>query len=92
MNYIIKTNESILGIYTSMDAALSETELLGEILAVTDEELESLQREWRNQELKKSDWVIPITDHPERATNLTYRANLRDWPSTDSFPRIKPTL
>ena len=55
MNYIIKTNESILGVYTSMDAAVSQTELLlGEILVVTDDELESLQREWRNQELKKS--------------------------------------
>ena len=55
MNYIIKTNESILGVYTSMDAAVNQTELLGEILVVTDDELESLQREWRNHELKKRD-------------------------------------
>ena len=92
MNYIIKTNESILGIYTSMDAALSQTELLGEILVVTDDELESLQREWRNQELKKSDWVIPITDHPQHGDYIAYRQVLRDWPTTSDFPDTKPTL
>lgn len=92
MNYIIKTNESILGVYTSMDAALSQTELLGEILVVTDDELESLQREWRNQELKKSDWVIPITDHPQHGDYIAYRQALRDWPSTSDFPDTKPTL
>ena len=93
MNYIIKTNESILGVYTSMDAAVSQTELLlGEILVVTDDELESLQREWRNQELKKSDWVIPITDHPQHSDYIAYRQALRDWPSTSDFPDTKPTL
>ncbi len=93
MNYIIKTNESILGVYTSMDAAVSQTELLlGEILVVTDDELESLQREWRNQELKKSDWVIPITDHPQHSDYIAYRVALRDWPSTSDFPDTKPTL
>ena len=92
MNYIIKTKESILGVYTSMDAALNETELSGEILVVTDDELESLQREWRNQELKKSDWVIPITDHPQHSDYITYRAALREWPSTSDFPDTKPTL
>ena len=92
MNYIIKTNESILGVYTSMDAAVNQTELLGEILVVTDDELESLQREWRNQELKKSDWVIPITDHPQHSDYTAYRVALRDWPSTSDFPDTKPTL
>jgi len=49
-------------------------------------------KKWRNEELKKSDWIVPITDHPERASYLTYRANLRDWPSTEDFPNTKPTL
>jgi len=76
-----------------MDAAVSQTELLlGEILVVTDDELESLQREWRNQELKKSDWVIPITDHPQHSDYIAYRVALRDWPSTSDFPDTKPTL
>lgn len=49
-------------------------------------------REWRNLELKSTDWIVPISDHPERASYLTYRTNLRDWPSTDDFPNTKPTL
>ena len=92
MNYIIKSGEVILGVYASMSTALNETELVGEILVVTNEELENSQREWRNQELKKSDWIVPISDHPERASYLTYRANLRSWPSTSEFPGTKPTL
>lgn len=92
MNYIIKNNESVLAVYTSMGAAEIETEFAGEILAISNEELEDLQRQWRNDELKKSDWIVPITDHPERASYLTYRANLRNWPSTDDFPGTRPTL
>lgn len=75
-----------------MGAAEIETEFAGEILAISNEELEDLQRQWRNDELKKSDWIVPITDHPERASYLTYRANLRNWPSTDDFPGTRPTL
>ena len=49
-------------------------------------------KKWRNEELKKSDWIVPITDHPERESYLVYRAKLRDWPSTSDFPNTKPTL
>ena len=50
------------------------------------------ERAWRNKELLTTDWVVPLTDHPERASYLTYRTKLRDWPSTDDFPNTKPTL
>lgn len=49
-------------------------------------------REWRDLELKSTDWIVSISDHPERANYLTYRANLRGWPTTDDFPDTKPTL
>ena len=49
-------------------------------------------KKWRNQELKKSDWVIPITDHPQHGDYIAYRVALRDWPSTSDFPDTKPTL
>jgi len=49
-------------------------------------------RNWRNHELACTDWIVPLTDHPERASYLTYRTNLRNWPSTDDFPATKPTL
>ncbi len=63
---------------------------------MTDSEAMELARQeakaWRNLELATTDWVVPLTDHPERASYLTYRTKLRDWPSTDDFPAIKPTL
>jgi len=54
--------------------------------------LDFLARQWRDEELKKSDWVVAVTDHPERAAYITYRAALRSWPSTSDFPATKPTL
>lgn len=56
------------------------------------ENIEVAAKAWRDGELKLTDWIVPITDHPERASYLTYRANLRDWPSTEDFPNTKPTL
>tara|TARA_R110002020_G_C16230817_1_gene768337 strand:- start:298 stop:591 length:294 start_codon:yes stop_codon:yes gene_type:complete len=49
-------------------------------------------RSWRDQELKESDWIIPLTDYPQHAAYITYRKTLRDWPSTADFPDKKPTL
>jgi len=52
----------------------------------------SAGRSWRDQELSGSDWIVPLTDHPQRAAYITYRAALRAWPSTSDFPDTKPTL
>ena len=49
-------------------------------------------REWRDNELAATDWIMPVTDHPDRAAYVTYREELRQWPSTPSFPDTKPTL
>lgn len=49
-------------------------------------------REWRDLELKSTDWIVSISDHPERESYLTYRDSLRNWPATDDFPNTKPTL
>lgn len=63
---------------------------------MTEEEaMEFVRQEakaWRNMELATTDWVVPLTDHPERASYLTYRTKLRNWPSTDAFPETRPTL
>jgi hypothetical protein len=53
---------------------------------------ENLEKCWRNQELKNTDWIIPIEDHPQRSAYITYRQELRDWPSTDNFPNTRPTI
>ena len=49
-------------------------------------------REWRDKELKDTDWVAQTPDHPQRDAYLTYRTKLRDWPSTGDFPDTRPTL
>lgn len=56
---------------------------------VTEEET---AKNWRNGELQRTDWIVPVIDHPEHSTYLTYRQALRDWPSTSDFPDTKPTL
>ena len=48
--------------------------------------------EWRNLELLTSDWIVQVPDHPQKAEYITYRAALRDWPSTKDFPETRPTL
>ena len=48
-------------------------------------------KEWRNEELKLTDYIVPILDHSKRDLWLTYRQELRDWPSTADFPETKPT-
>ena len=50
------------------------------------------ERRWRDDELKNSDWIVQVPDHPQKTDYTTYRAALRDWPSTADFPDTKPTL
>ena len=50
------------------------------------------ERRWRNLELKDSDWIIPVSDHPQHATYVTYRAALRAWPASSDFPDTRPEL
>ena len=57
----------------------------------TSEEIEAAARSWRDDELKATDNVAQIPDYPNRDNLLTYRQELRDWPSTDGFPNTKPT-
>lgn len=61
---------------------------------VNNQEFESdeeVARMWRNNELSNTDFIVPTTDYPNHAQWLTYRQQLRDWPSTDDFPNTKPT-
>jgi len=50
------------------------------------------ERKWRDLELKDSDWIVQIPDHPQRAAYITYRAALRAWPATSDFPATRPVL
>ena len=50
------------------------------------------ERKWRDLELKDSDWIIPVSDHPQHAAYVTYRAALRAWPASSDFPDTRPEL
>ena len=56
------------------------------------EQVEATERLWRDSELQATDWIVPITDHPQHAAYMAYRQALRDWPSTDAFPDTRPEL
>ncbi len=51
----------------------------------TEEKIEE-ERQWRDVELKNTDWIVPVTDHPQHAAYLAYRQELRDYPSQPDFP------
>ena len=49
------------------------------------------ERQWRDAELSATDWIVPVTDHPQHSAYLTYRQELRDYPSQADFPNgIRP--
>ena len=58
----------------------------------TQEDINDLAKLWRNEELSNTDYIVPLTDHPDHTATLAYRVALRDWPSTSDFPDTKPTL
>lgn len=48
-------------------------------------------REWRDNELQLTDWIVPVSDHPQRAAYMTYRTALRDFPAdSENFPATRP--
>ena len=49
-------------------------------------------RMWRDSELSATDYIVPLTDHPQRDAYITYRQSLRQWPSTDAWPATRPEL
>lgn len=52
----------------------------------TQKEVEYQERQWRDAELKDTDWIVSVTDHPNHASYLVYREELRDYPQQADFP------
>ena len=44
------------------------------------------ERSWRDSELQSSDFIVPLTDHPQHTAYMTYRQELRDYPLQSDFP------
>ena len=82
-NLIDATEEYVKAIYASYEEVIMPRH-------EPDQTLEA--RKWRDKELKDTDWIVAVTDHPQLAAHKTYRQELRDWPSTGDFPDTKPTL
>ncbi len=87
---LLEPTESMILIDTLDESLLSKrwTGEAWEDVALTSESA----REWRDNELILTDWIVPVSDHPQRAAYMTYRTALRDWPSTSNFPATKPVL
>ena len=60
----------------------------------TLEEKTAEEKQWRDDELQASDFIVPLTDHPQHAAYMTYRQELRDYPAQQDFPNgtrpVKP--
>jgi len=60
----------------------------------TLEEKTAEEKAWRDNELQASDFIVPLTDHPQHAAYMTYRQELRDYPAQSDFPNgtrpVKP--
>ena len=51
----------------------------------TLEEKIAKEKQWRDSELQASDFIVPLTDHPQHAAYMTYRQELRDYPAQSDF-------
>lgn len=60
----------------------------------TLEEKTAEEKSWRDSELKASDFIVPLTDHPQHDAYMAYRQELRDYPAQSDFPNgtrpVKP--
>ena len=90
--YFIKNAEGdiVNTIVASLDFVSSNYEHYEEY--IDEEKVKQEAREWRDQELKDTDWIVPVIDHPQHADYLVYRQALRDWPATEDFPDTRPEL
>ena len=84
------TNQCIKGSEEFVSATFDYYEAYVAPIARLTEEQQA--RMWRDQELIATDTASQTPDWPNRDNILTYRAALRDWPSTSDFPDTKPTL
>lgn len=67
-----------------------------EVPVVTEEQrieqANAFELEWRNSELTRTDILMTVPDYPYVTELTAYRQALRDWPSSEDFPNIRPEL
>ena len=57
----------------------------------SQKQINLVARMWRDEELANTDNIAQTPDFPNRDVWLSYRKELRDWPTTSSFPNTKPS-
>ena len=94
INYANGSTNTIIADLDFVKANTSEGDTYAEVLPPdpTDHQIQSAARVWRDRQLLDTDFIVPLSDHPQRSAYMTYRTALRDWPSTSNFPDTKPTL
>jgi hypothetical protein len=96
MKYIIKDADGNITNTINADAEFVEAnfEHYEEWVAPTPVEptAEEEGRTWRDSELSATDYIVPLSDHPQRDAYIAYRTALRNWPSTEDFPATRPEL
>jgi len=94
--YIIKneSNEEINRIVADLEfVEANHSGRYEEVIPATDSvPEEDAARLWRDEELEATDFIVPLSDHPQRAAYMTFRTALRDWPESDDFPDTRPEL
>ena len=69
-----------------------EDKMVNESVEPTTAELEEAARQWRDNELTRTDIAATVSDYPNAEAILAYRQALRDWPSTSDFPDTRPEV
>ena len=96
MKYIIKDADGNITNTINADAEFVEANFEHYELYVAPTPVEPTAEEegrmWRDMELSATDYIVPLTDHPQRDAYITYREALRQWPSTEDFPATRPEL
>ena len=96
MKYIIKDADGNITNTINADAEFVEANFEHYELYVAPTPAEPTAEEegrmWRDGELGSTDYIVPLSDHPQRDAYITYREELRQWPSTDAWPATRPEL
>ena len=96
MKYIIKDADGNITNTINADAEFVEANFEHYELYVAptpvEPTAEESERMWRDSELSATDYIMSLSDHPQRDAYITYREALRAWPSTDLFPATRPEL
>lgn len=92
-SYNIKNNNNeIINTIVASESFVSANYSNYELVTEVQDSSDVIAKLWRDNELMSTDWIVPLSDHPNRSDYMTYRTALRDWPSTTDFPDTKPTL